>query len=276
MTLLGAPITEGAVEPILREKLKDLVRMGERLETLDAHDALFLLRNAFAIPKLMYLLRTTPFFKFQELLQLYDDQLKNSLQSILNITLQENAWAQCILPVAKGGLGVRMASDLSLPAFLASAHGAGNAMATLLPEGITNEDYQLKEEAYTLWNESLNNNNPLQPSNTSVQAAWDQPLVETKYNQLLSENEDNPTEKARLLAVASEHSSDWLHAVPLPSLGLKLDDASLRIACGLRLGTPLCHPHKCQCGAEVDKTGRHGLSCKSAEGRLSRHSQPMT
>ena len=36
---------------------------------------------------------------------------------------------------------------------------------------------------------------------------------------------------------------------------------------------PLCHPHKCQCGSEVDKFGRHGLSCKSAEGRHSRHSQ---
>ena len=61
--------------------------------------------------------------------------------------------------------------------------------------------------------------------------------------------------------------------LPVPSLGLKLDNASLRIACGLRLGTPLCHPHRCQCGSDVDKFGRHGLSCKSAAGRHSRHSQ---
>ena len=61
--------------------------------------------------------------------------------------------------------------------------------------------------------------------------------------------------------------------MPLSQLGLKLDNSSTRIACGLRLGTPLCHPHKCQCGAEVDQLGRHGLSCKSAEGRHSRHSQ---
>ena len=61
--------------------------------------------------------------------------------------------------------------------------------------------------------------------------------------------------------------------MPISSLGLKLDNASIRIACGLRLGSPLCHPHKCQCGSEVDKFGRHGLSCKSAEGRHSRHSQ---
>ena len=73
--------------------------------------------------------------------------------------------------------------------------------------------------------------------------------------------------------MASERASDWLHAIPIPSLGLKLDNTSIRIACGLRLGSPLCHPHKCQCGTDVDKFGRHGLSCRSAEGRHSRHSQ---
>ena len=59
----------------------------------------------------------------------------------------------------------------------------------------------------------------------------------------------------------------------MQSLGLKLDNPSVRIACGLRLGTNLCHPHKCQCGTDVDKTGRHGLSCQRASGRHSRHSQ---
>ena len=93
-----------------------------------------------------------------------------------------------------------------------------------------------------------------------------------QYKDLLDQQED-PAEKARLLAVAAEHSSDWLNALPVPSLGLKLDNASLRIACGIRLGTPLCHPHKFQCGAAVDSFGSHGLSCKSAAGRHSRHSQ---
>ena len=87
------------------------------------------------------------------------------------------------------------------------------------------------------------------------------------------ESQPNEEERARILAVDSEHSSDWLHAIPIAPLGLKLDNTSLRIACGLRLGTPLCHPHKCQCGAGVTELGRHGLSCKSAGGRHSRHSQ---
>ena len=50
-----------------------------------------------------------------------------------------------------------------------------------------------------------------------------------------------------------------------------MNNISVRNACGLRLGTPLCYPHTCQCGANVDKYGHHGLSCGSADGRNPRH-----
>ena len=80
-------------------------------------------------------------------------------------------------------------------------------------------------------------------------------------------------EKARFLAVSSSSSSDWLHAMPIPSLGLKLDPMSLKKACGLHLGSTLCHPHKCICSVVVEANGRHGLSCNRQTGRYSRHAQ---
>ena len=138
--------------------------------------------------------------------------------------------------------------------------------------------YTSQSEAEEHWKSLVNNNNNNEtklPARKSVQAEWDVPLCNLKFDQLLS-NQSEPVDQARLRAVSSEHASDWLNAVPIPALGLKLDNASIRMACGLRLGSPLCHPHKCQCGSEVDKFGRHGLSCKSAEGRHSRHSQVTT
>jgi len=75
----------------------------------------------------------------------------------------------------------------------------------------------------------------------------------------------------RLAAIASHHSSDWLHALPISNCGLRLDNESVRVAVGLRLGLNICVPHTCQCGALVDARGLHGLSCKLAFGRMARH-----
>ena len=58
----------------------------------------------------------------------------------------------------------------------------------------------------------------------------------------------------------------------VPKLGLKLDDRSLQIAVGLRLGVSLCHPYKCgSCDLLVYTTARHGLSCTKAKGSKPRH-----
>ncbi len=63
-----------------------------------------------------------------------------------------------------------------------------------------------------------------------------------------------------------------MQALPISSVGLRLDNPSLRIAVGLRLGTAICAPHHCQfCGAEVSSLGLHGLCCRKSEGRHSRH-----
>ena len=78
--------------------------------------------------------------------------------------------------------------------------------------------------------------------------------------------------KARLLAVSCPESGAWLNALPISSVGLRMDDEVVRIAVGLRLGLPLCHPHLCSgCGAEVGDDGIHGLSCRYSKGRHSRH-----
>ena len=58
----------------------------------------------------------------------------------------------------------------------------------------------------------------------------------------------------------------------MTALGLRMDDNTVRVAVGLRLGTAVCGPHSCQhCGAAVDALGRHALSCRWSEGRHQRH-----
>lgn len=52
-----------------------------------------------------------------------------------------------------------------------------------------------------------------------------------------------------------------------------MDNATIRIATGLRLGAPVVRPHVCVCGMTVTVDGHHGLSCRHGSGRHSRHNQ---
>ena len=84
----------------------------------------------------------------------------------------------------------------------------------------------------------------LLPVNTSSQKEWDLPLCKTRYDRLLA-SATTDKERARLLAVAAKNSLDWLQALPISSLGLKLDDKCLQISCAVRFGATICRPHKC-------------------------------
>ena len=54
LTILGAPILAEGIRKVLTDKIKSLKTMTERLKEIVAHEALFLLRNCFSIPKLTF------------------------------------------------------------------------------------------------------------------------------------------------------------------------------------------------------------------------------
>ena len=79
--------------------------------------------------------------------------------------------------------------------------------------------------------------------------------------------------RARLLAARSPGSGDWLEALPLSRVGNTMDNATVRIAAGLRLGAPKVCSHLCVCGKIVAVDGHHSLCCRFGSGRHSRHNQ---
>ena len=46
-------------------------------------------------------------------------------------------------------------------------------------------------------------------------------------------------DRTRLTAVSAQHSGEWLHARPISSCGLRLDNEAIRVAVGLRLSADL-------------------------------------
>ena len=59
MTLHGSPVLKGkAQDAAISHKIEELKKAVDRLSLLQSHDALVLLKNSLAMPKLLYTLRS--------------------------------------------------------------------------------------------------------------------------------------------------------------------------------------------------------------------------
>ena len=219
LDLLGAPLLPPAVGPIFQKKLDDLQRLIENMKLLDHHESFFLLKNCFSIPRVMYLLRCAPCFMCPNILDKFDLKLREGLQAILNVTLDDRAWNVAALPVKYGGLGIRKTRDLAVPTFLSSAFGSNAVAGTLLPESIVEKDYAFYAMAADEWMKSLDlaEDNSKLPLDKSIQELWDAPMCKRKFDALMDSG--NSEEKAILLSTSSEDSSPWVHAAPISSFG---------------------------------------------------------
>ena len=213
--LLGAPIgNESAIDTMLQSKLAVFQRLANRLKTLNAQDALFLLKNCFGMPEVLHVLRCAPCYNSAVLSQ-YDTVIKQTLQVILNIDLTESVWSQASLPISHGGLGVRLATDLALPAFLSSVAGSSNLTIRLLPSRL-HAASGLQDALYiTACLEWQTRCNAVVPdlARLKIQKAWDLPLVNRRLEEVMSAAKTQAG-RARLIAAAAPHSGDFLHAVP--------------------------------------------------------------
>ena len=263
--LLGAPLSAGQhLDEVLEGKREELRRLARRLELMPSHDSLYLLRNVLAAPRLMYMLRTAPCTD-SPVLPLFDTTIRESLSATLNVDLGEDRWTQASLPVRWGGLGVRSVVSLAPSAYLASAASTATLTSTLLPPRLRDVKDSGIDTAMTAWSRQSANS----PATTSsAQRDWDDTCCKIQADILLNNAVDHVA-RARLLAARSSGSGDWLEALPLQSVGLKMDNATVRIATGLRLGAPIVRPHVCVCGKTVTVDGHHGLSCRHGSGKHS-------
>ena len=102
LVLLGAPIGEKAQETVVQDKLNELSRMCIRLQSLPSHIAFFLLKNCFYIPKLMYIMRTSTVFLKTDALHRFDESIRNTLQLIFNVEIDDPQWELLTLPCKLG------------------------------------------------------------------------------------------------------------------------------------------------------------------------------
>ena len=131
-SLLGSPIHPCGTDSALEARREQLRNILPRLYKLTAHEALFLLRSSFAVPRLLYILRTSP-CSTSSVTTLLDEVIREALESICNVRLTADSWEQASLPVRWGGIGVRSTVDLAPSAFLSSILASSSIIHTLLP-----------------------------------------------------------------------------------------------------------------------------------------------
>lgn len=269
-SLLGAPLFQGeALDHSLTSACQTLSTAIDRLSSIAAHGVLILLRALFSAPKVSHILRCSPCFGHPSL-SVFDSLLRRGLTGIINCDLTDSQWLQATLPVRDGGLGIRCVASLASSAFLASAASTHQLQDQILAtdnHDTANDMYV--DGALADWS-ARSHKAPLLPPMSSQQRAWDSLVTDVNKADLWNSFTDS-INLARLTAVSAPHSGDWLYALPITSCGLRLDNEALRISVGLRLGANLCLPHRCPCGVTVDCSGIHGLSCRRASGRQSRH-----
>ena len=128
-TLLGSPVLPCAAKKCSWKNQKILT---ERLKEVHEHDALYLLKNCMAIPKLLYFLRSAPMFLEEDILKEYDSYIRKGLEAILNVKITNNIWDKASLPTKMGGLGVRKTTEFSISAYLSSVISAEPGVQEIL------------------------------------------------------------------------------------------------------------------------------------------------
>ena len=264
LSLLGSPLLPEGIVSALKEKTATIRLLTGRLEELQAHHALFLLKNCLSASKVMYVILSSPAWKHRDKLQELDDVIRSSLSIITNTAMNDTTWKQATLPVSRGGLGIPRTEERSLPAYLASVFSVAGLISTIVPDA---DPVAITIDPIQQW--SLVTGRPAPLTNLNVQKQWDAPIVDNALLGLMATA--GLRDKARLIAVATKESGYWLNALPSCSLETLLNNDAVRISVGKRQGADLCTRHTCRCGCAVETDGHHGLSCLKSAGRHSRH-----
>ena len=263
MELLGSPILADATRCCIVKKLSEYKRMIDRILLLDCHPGLFLLKNAFSLPRLLFTLRSAPCHHHPELLSEYDVITRSTSETLCNIHFDDNSWSQAKLPVRYGGLGLRTAADLALPAFLSSRAASISLVNDILRQPTNKQENDDEVRAWL-------DRNLVLPSNTHKQRNWDDIQCSSAVATLVPVL--NQHRLACFKAASRPESGAWLNCVPNNRVGTFIDNDTLRIGVALRVGLTVCIHHRCKCGTTVDTFGIHPLSCRFSAGRIPRHS----
>lgn len=275
--VLGAPVGDAAYEDaICMNKIREIRNLitVQTEETIPLQYRYLLLRLT-CIPTLNYLLRTVPYRSRITATQAFADTTTEVACMLLgldsrerNLPTGEKALQQAALPLRFGGLGLTLATDISVLAYTASIWESGSAL----------EDDLISDAVCCL-----------REARIDIESGWlEEPVKSKKQQQIFATQrmdglfrdllEALPIDaKSRLQAASQVGAADWLIALPT-NPRKQLSDAEWRMMARLRLGlavSPLPIPDVCRlCSKHTQGSIDHAFTCSHGElasRRVDRH-----
>ena len=185
------------------------------------------------------------------------------------------AWQQATLPVRLGGFVLTSVKSIAACAFLASWVEAIDALPKRFPDLRVDLDLLLKGSSGSATGPTLKS---LIPSNELFEYLPASGKLQKRLSNDLFESMSRDTVKstrdaARIHSLHGAGAGAWVNAVTT-SMCFALDSCVYRLASYLRLGLPVCSLEwlsSCQCGAVLDDSGYHLLTCKVGGGPVWSH-----
>ena len=225
VTLLGAPLgSHGFVSQQIQKKVDKIKAITDLLPLLeDSQTEFVLLRSCLSLPKISFLLRAVDTSPHIALLQEFDQVTREALIRILGAPVGDRVWQQGKIPVSMGGLGLRAAEDHAPAAYAASVLSAQLRVQDLVGgrQVVDGEEDVLGPEALGALSVAQGEQEQLRVADLAGMTQRQMSVrVDLHQQRRLMEmvGEGEEREQARLLAVALDHTGDWLNTPPLKAL----------------------------------------------------------
>ena len=139
-TLLGSPI--GPIT-FCEASALDWIQatMSNLRELQDAQMEMALLQSCLSLPKLSFLLRSCPPAKITDVLNYFDNVMREGLSDLVGSPLSDWAWLKASLPSSSGGLGLRQATLHAPATYIGSVLQAQPLISDILGHSFSHPPY---------------------------------------------------------------------------------------------------------------------------------------
>ena len=283
--LLGSAVGDSSFQnAVLAKRVGKIADMLKALQDIDcAQTKLHLLRSCLGFPKFSFALRTMHSDFVQENIDYFDCLMRDALEDILGVVVDDVTRAQISLPIGDGfgGFGIPSAKYVADAAFVASSFQSLALQSDLLQSESSLPVGDLALKSLDKINAGLAPSSQMLsqtlvglPSYKNLQHE----LMSRVNTQILSRVYENHSRNSRTLARLNgcrfNHANDFLRLLPTGFLKQSLDSVSFQLLCRYHLGIPL-YPlsgKACSlCGGSCDCFGDHASFCSTGGGLIRRH-----